>query len=121
LLAWLVHLYTATGLVASAAVAVMVVDGTSRAFLVAFLGLWAAMSIDATAGFLARRIAVKKILPGFDGRRLDDLTDFLTYTCLPLLLIWRAGLVPPGCEGWLLFPLLASAYGFSQTDIKTED
>ncbi len=35
-------------------------------------------------------------MPEFDGRRLDDITDFLTYTFLPLLLIWRAELLPAG-------------------------
>ena len=49
------------------------------------------------------------------------LIDFLTYTCLPLLLIWRAELVPAGQAGWLLAPLLASAYGFCQVAAKTND
>jgi phosphatidylcholine synthase len=37
------------------------------------------------------------------------------------LLIWRAHLLPDGQEFWLLFPLLASAYGFCQVSAKTED
>ena len=57
----------------------------------------------------------------FDGRRLDDLIDFLTYTCLPLLLIWQAGLVSTALAWWLLVPLLASAYGFCQVSAKTDD
>ena len=40
---------------------------------------------------------------------------------LPLLLIWRAGLLPENCEAVLLLPLLASAYGFCQTSAKTDD
>jgi phosphatidylcholine synthase len=77
--------------------------------------------IDATDGTLARRIQIKKVLPQFDGRKLDDLTDFLTYTFLPLLLVWRAELLPHGTEAWLLLPLLASAYGFCQEEAKTDD
>jgi phosphatidylcholine synthase len=77
--------------------------------------------IDATDGTLARAVGVKTVLPGFDGRRLDDITDFLTYTFLPLLLVWRAGVLPHGWEGWLVLPLLASAYGFCQVSIKTDD
>ena len=61
------------------------------------------------------------MLPGFDGRRLDDLIDFLTYTCLPLALIWRAGLLSAPLQPWLLVPLVASAYGFCQVEAKTED
>src|SRR5436189_120881 len=35
--------------------------------------------------------------------------------------VWRARLVPEGAEATLLLPLFASAYGFSQTEAKTED
>src|SRR5205823_3206518 len=75
----------------------------------------------ATDGWFARRVRVKEVLPGFDGRRLDDLIDFQTYTSLPLLLIWRANLLPDGFGWCLLFPLLASAYGFCQVSAKTDD
>jgi phosphatidylcholine synthase len=40
---------------------------------------------------------------------------------LPLLFIWRAGILPGRLSWWLLLPLLASAYGFSQAGAKTED
>ena len=60
-------------------------------------------------------------MPAFDGRRLDDLVDFLLYTCLPLLLIDRAGMLPADCRWVLLVALLASAYGFCQADIKSDD
>ena len=49
------------------------------------------------------------------------MVDFLTYTFLPLLLLWRAKVLPAGQEGWLLAPLLASAYGFCQVAAKTDD
>src|SRR5262245_59441482 len=120
-LAWCVHGYTALGLVAAAIIAVLVVRGDAEAFHQAFALMFVATLIDATDGPLARLVGVKEVLPGFDGRRLDDLIDFLTYTCLPLLLIWRAELLPGGQEWWLLLPLLASAYGFSQANAKTDD
>jgi phosphatidylcholine synthase len=92
-------------------------------FRLAFILMLIATLIDATDGVLARWLRVKEVLPGFDGRRLDDLIDFLTYTCLPLLLLWRARewVLPPGPEVWLLAPLLASAYGFCQVSAKTDD
>jgi phosphatidylcholine synthase len=121
ILAWSVHAFTALGLVAAAIIAVLIVDGTGAAFHCAFWLMIAATAIDALDGPLARAARVQEILPGFDGRRLDDLIDFLNYTCLPLLLVWRAGLLP-GPQAWLLlYPLLASIYGFSQADAKTED
>ncbi|HEV2687930.1 MAG TPA: CDP-alcohol phosphatidyltransferase family protein [Bryobacteraceae bacterium] len=119
--AWAVHAFTALGLVAAAMIAVFIVEGTADAFHCAFWLMVAATTIDALDGPLARYARVQQVLPGFDGRRLDDLIDFLNYTCLPLLLIWRAGLLPGLQAWWLLAPLLASVYGFSQMDAKTDD
>lgn len=120
-LAWGVHFYTALGLVAAAGMAVLIVEGTGTAFRWAFVLMLAATLIDATDGTLARAVRVKEVLPNFDGRRLDDLIDFLTYVFLPLFLIWRAGLLPAGHAYWLLLPLFASGYGFCQTSAKTDD
>jgi len=119
--AWGVHLYTALGLVIAAWIAVLLVQGGADAFRSVFLLMLLATFIDATDGTLARKVQVKKVTPGFDGRKLDDLTDFLTYTFLPLMLIWRAELLPEGTNGWLVLPLLASAYGFCQVEAKTDD
>src|SRR5271169_758882 len=119
--AWAVHGFTALGLIAAAAIAVFVVESGDAAFTRAFQLMILATAIDALDGPLARYARVQEVLPGFDGRRLDDLIDFLNYTCLPLLLIWRAGLLSDEQSWWLLLPLLASAYGFSQADAKTED
>jgi len=123
LLAWLVHLYTATGLIAAAGMGVLLCESTVTTAAVrwTFVLMLVATLIDATDGTLARWVRVKDVLPGFDGRRLDDIVDFLTYTVLPLLLIWRTGLLPSGWEAVLLLPLIASAYGFSQVMAKTPD
>ncbi len=121
LLAWLAHAYTALGLVCAAAMAALIVRGGDEAFRTAFLLMIVATVIDASDGWLARRARVSEVLPGFDGRRLDDLIDFLTYTCLPLLLVWRSGLIGETRQAWLLVPLVASAYGFSQAQAKTDD
>jgi phosphatidylcholine synthase len=121
LLAWLAHAYTALGLVCAAAIAALLVRGGDEAFRLAFLLMMVATFVDATDGWLARRADVKRVTPGFDGRRLDDLIDFLTYTCLPLLTIWRAGLLAPRSGWWLVAPLVASAYGFCQVEAKTPD
>ncbi len=120
-LAWGVHFYTALGLACAAGVAVLIVEGTDAAFRQAFWLLALATLIDATDGTLARAIHIKEVLPRFDGRRLDDLIDFLTYTSLPLLLVWRAKLLPEGAEAVLLLALFASAYGFCQVEAKTAD
>src|SRR5262249_16725874 len=120
-LGWCVHGYTALGLVAAGLIGVLLVQGGPEAFRWSFLLMVAATVVDATDGTLARRVRIKEALPGFDGRRLDDIIDFLTYSCLPVLLIWRAGILPTGYEAWLFLPLVASAYGFCQVQAKTDD
>jgi phosphatidylcholine synthase len=114
-LAWGVHLFTGLGLVCAAGMAVLIVDGKYQG---AFLLMLAATLIDALDGTLARAAKVAKVLPDFDGRRLDDIIDFQTYTSLPLFLLWRTQSIP---GEWLLFPLLASAYGFCRKQAKTDD
>lgn len=120
-LAWGVHLYTALGLILAACMAVLIVRGGEDNFRFALLLMLVATFIDATDGWLARRAKVKEVLPQFDGRRLDDIIDFQTYTSLPLLLLWRAEVLPQEYSWIFLIPLLASVYGFSQTNAKTED
>lgn len=121
LLAWGVHLYTALGLALAGAAAVLVVRGDAGSIRWAFLLMLAATVVDASDGTLARAVDVRRVLPGFDGRRMDDIIDFHTYTSLPLLLVWRSGVLRPEQAPWLLVPLLASVYGFSQVEAKTED
>jgi phosphatidylcholine synthase len=119
--AWAVHAFTASGLVLAAGAAVLIVHGGDDALRRALLLFLAATAVDAGDGWLARRAHVREVLPRFDGRRLDDIIDFQTYTSLPLLLLWRSGALP-GASAWLLLlPLLASAYGFAQADAKTGD
>ncbi len=123
MLAWGVHFYTALGLACAAGMAVLIVHGDEVSLARAFMLMLVATLIDATDGTLARAVRIKQVLPGFDGRRLDDLIDFLTYTFLPLLLLYqaRAGRLPAGWEWVLLAPLFASAYGFCQVESKTSD
>lgn len=121
ILGWCIHLYTASGLVIAAVIVSLLVNRGPDAFRWSFLLMLLATVVDATDGTLARAVRIKEAVPSFDGRRLDDLTDFLTYTFLPLLLIWRAEILPPGQEAWLIVPLVASAYGFCQVNVKTPD
>jgi phosphatidylcholine synthase len=120
-LGWCVHGYTGLGLVLAGMIAVLLVRGGANSFRWSFLLMAIATAVDATDGTLARKVRIKEVVPGFDGRRLDDLIDFLNYTFLPLLLVWRAQILPAGQEAWLFVPLVASAYGFCQVQVKTDD
>lgn len=123
ILGWCVHAYTGTGLLFAAGVVSLLVqpDRTPDTYRICFLLLLGAVAVDATDGTLARAVRIKEAVPEFDGRRLDDLIDFLTYTCLPLLLIDRAEVLPDNARWVILVALGASAYGFCQADIKTAD
>jgi phosphatidylcholine synthase len=117
--AWLVHLYTASGAVTAFFGAIAVFGGRYRE---ALLWMVAATFIDATDGILARRARVKTILPSFDGGRLDDIVDYLTFVFLPVLFLYYAGTLP---DRWgaavAVAILISSAYGFASADAKTED
>jgi phosphatidylcholine synthase len=119
LAAWLVHLYTGSGFVLAYLAARAAIE---RDYREAFLWLAVQVVVDSTDGALARLARVKERLPWFDGRRLDDLIDYLTYVFVPALIVWRADLLPPG---WTIptvsAMLLASGYGFSRADAKTTD
>lgn len=120
---WLVHLYTASGLLIAAATLALLLapDPSPERVRICFQLMLLAVVIDATDGTLARKVRIKEAVPGFDGRKLDDIVDFLMYTCLPLLLLQRTGAVTANGTWVLLFTLMASAYGFCQVRAKTDD
>ncbi|MEZ4766588.1 MAG: hypothetical protein R3C26_26375 [Calditrichia bacterium] len=61
---------------------------------------------DGTDGTFARKWEVKKYFtPNFDGRKLDDITDFLTYTFVPCFL-WHQFELPGGYWRFALFAIL---------------
>jgi phosphatidylcholine synthase len=120
LFAWSVHVYTAISAVAAFAGVLAVIASDYRA---AFAWMIVATFVDATDGLLARLARVKEALPQFDGARLDDIVDYLTYVFLPMVLLYRAGDIPNGPAGALVAcaVLLSSAYGFASLDAKTDD
>jgi phosphatidylcholine synthase len=117
--AWAVHAYTATGALCAFAAVLAIMADRYRA---AFLWLVLATFVDATDGVLARLARVKDRTPRFDGARLDDIVDYLTYVFVPVLLLYHAGLLPPRLgTGVAAIVLLSSAYGFASLDAKTDD
>lgn len=117
ILPWVAHAYTAMG-----AVIALLATGVTFAhnFRAAFIYLVVATLVDATDGVLARALKVKERLPHYDGARLDDIVDYLTYVFVPVLIVWQAELVPvafPVCAAMLI----ASAYGFGQAHAKAHE
>jgi phosphatidylcholine synthase len=117
--AWLVHAYTASGAVLAFAATVGAINGRFRD---AFLFLIASTVVDATDGMLARAAGIPAATPTFDGARLDDIVDYLTFVFVPMLILYLAGNLP---DRWSLLVvaavLLSSGYGFASLDAKSSD
>lgn len=119
ILAWGVHLFTASG----AVFCLLAMNaGAGQSWREAFAWLTLAVFIDAVDGFLARSARVKKVLPQFDGALLDNLIDYASYVLVPAFLLFRAELLPAAFSFWGAAAIvLASAYQFCQADAKTAD
>ena len=128
LFAWLVHFYTASGVLFAllATVELCRRDPDPR-WVFAWLAV--ALFIDSSDGVLARAAQVKSRLPAIDGRKIDDLVDYLTFSFIPLLLVWRMGWLPGSSAGgeslnislaWIAPALVASLFGFANEGAKDE-
>ena len=116
--AWCVHLYTAS----SAVVGLWAVHAIyAHEFRLAIYLMLLTMVIDATDGMAARAANVRGVIPWVDGRRLDDICDYFTYVLLPAVFMIEAELLPSPAWAWAALPVIASGYGFSQDDAKTDD
>lgn len=117
ILAWGVHLYTASG--ALCGLLALGAIGRHEPYA-AFLWMFLAVAVDSTDGFLARGVKVWETLPNIDGRRLDDMVDYFTWVVCPVAFMAAFGVVPAQPWIWAL-PLLASALGMSNLAAKTDD
>lgn len=117
LIGYLVHAYTAAGLLCAVLATDAILDGDYR---LAFVWMIVAVAIDATDGTLARRYRVRQVVPHIDGRKLDDIVDYVNYTFLPLLMIGHAGWLPEPIWFWIAIPLIASVFAFAHTGAKQE-
>jgi phosphatidylcholine synthase len=117
---WAVHVYTASGSVLALLIVLAAIDGEVVTAL--WIGL-IALVVDGTDGMLARTARVKETITWFDGARLDDIVDYLTYVFAPVVLLWTSGALPDGPAGYVVaaLPLLSSCYQFCRADAKTED
>jgi phosphatidylcholine synthase len=117
---WLVHIFTATGAICAFLSLVAGIDGRLRE---AFMWLVLSTVIDAVDGALARLARVKERTPYFNGNRLDDIVDYLTFVFVPAVLLVRNGMLPAGAAGLAVVSaiLLSSAIAFCREDAKTDD
>ena len=119
---YFVHIYTASGLVfAFLAMAEICGRGEAPRPALVFLWLILAVLVDATDGPLARLWHVKIWAPRLDGRKIDDIVDYLTFTFIPLLLVWRMDWLPTWSEFLIPAAMVASVLGFANSGAKQED
>lgn len=120
--AYCVHLLTASGIVAMLLAVMEIARSDPRPAWV-FLWLAIALVIDSIDGPLARRAQVKTWAAAIDGRKIDDIVDYLGFTFIPLVLVWRMGWVPGAASIswlWIVPALLTSLFGFAHTGAKDE-
>lgn len=108
-LAWSVHAFTASGLVAGLLALVAINDNDPR---LAMFWLVVALVIDGIDGTFARLFRVQEVLPQMDGKTIDYVVDFFTYAIIPAYWVYYADLVPTGWQlpmaAWML--LIAALY-----------
>ena len=116
---YLVHVFTALGVVFGFLALLATVDGKIPE---AFLWLAFALFVDGVDGTLARAVNVKQNTPEIDGAILDNIIDYLNYVVVPVFIFYSLGMAP---EPYLLFSciaiLLVSCFTFINTNIKTDD
>lgn len=111
-----VHLFTASGAVVGVLALLAIAVGD---FGKATIFMLAGLTIDSVDGTLARAVGVTRHLPKIDGRRMDDMVDYLNFVVVPAVFMVMAGSVLSPM--WVALPVLASAWGFSREDAKTDD
>lgn len=117
--AWAVHAFTASGAVAGLLAISALIGGDLRMVL---LWLGAALLIDGFDGPMARKVRVTEFAPRFDGAILDHIIDYLNYTVIPALVVYRFGLVPSGFAiPAAAYIMTTSLYCFGNKDMKTAD
>ncbi len=118
-LAWGVHLFTATGALWGL---LAIMATVQHRWQEAFFWLGMAALVDSLDGTLARRFKVKGLLPSFDGALLDNIIDYQTYVIVPAIFLYEANLLPASTTiAGIAMVVLASAFQFCQADAKTDD
>ena len=110
-LAWAVHLFTASGAIFALLALRAVEQGEEHS---ALLWLGAALLVDGLDGTFARAVKVREQVPDIDGDALDLVVDYLTYVFVPCLLIWRGNYLADS----LAFPLTATILAHRSTSSR---
>ena len=118
-LAWSVHLFTASGLLA-AFMSILAIN--EQDWQMAMVWLIVCQIIDGVDGTFARLFKVKEVLPNMDGKTIDYVIDFVSYAVVPAYFIYQAGLLEPPFQIICTFViLLVSALYYGKEGMVSED
>jgi phosphatidylcholine synthase len=118
--AWAVHVLTASGVAFDFAVLALLCQPQPDPRTI-FLLLIVPVVIDGVDGPLARRWAVTRWAARIDGRTIDDIVDYLTFTLVPLVLAWRMAWLPEPAAAYAVVACIASLFGFANAAAKQEE
>ncbi|MGB3731504.1 CDP-alcohol phosphatidyltransferase family protein [Microbacterium sp.] len=118
--AWAVHAFTLTGVIWATLALLALFDDEPRLMWL-YLGI--ALVVDGVDGTLARKAEVRTYAPNFDGVILDSIIDYLTWTLIPALFLFREGLLGDGAAALILLLLInvSSMFCYANTKMKTGD
>lgn len=118
-LAWCVHLFTASGMLAGF-MAILAI--TAKDWRTAMAWLLVALVIDGIDGTFARMFKTKEVLPKMDGKTIDNVIDFANYALIPAYFFYHTDLVN---ESWRLplsfLILLISAIYYGKDGMISDD
>ncbi|MAA74419.1 MAG: phosphatidylcholine synthase [Salinisphaeraceae bacterium] len=117
--AYAVHVLTASGIIFVFLAATEVAAIQPNTGLLFF---WLAMAlvVDAVDGPLARRWRVGQLATRLDGRTLDDIVDYLSFSFIPLLLIWKMQWAGDWSTPLAVGAMLVSLLGFANIHAKQD-
>lgn len=118
-LAWAVHLFTASGLVAGFMALLAMQSHDVRE---AMLWLILAFIIDGVDGTFARMCRVSEVLPYMDGKTIDYVVDFVNFAVVPAYIFYQSVPVPDAVHLPLTaLILLVSAIYYGKTGMVSDD
>ncbi|MDO5727003.1 MAG: phosphatidylcholine synthase [Bowdeniella nasicola] len=117
---WGVHLFTMTGVVWACLATISLVHANIKMM---WLWLGIALVVDGIDGTLARRAKVRERVPWFDGAVLDNIVDYITWTFIPAVFMYKH--LPLGPK-WLAMSLMiliatTSTFTYCNTGEKSHD
>lgn len=119
ILAWGVHLFTASGLLAGF-MAILAIN--EKNWRLAMAWLFAALVIDGVDGTFARKFKTKEVLPNISGKTIDYVIDFANYAIIPAYFFYSAELVnAPWNLPLALLILLVSVLYYSKEGMVSDD